>query len=43
MKIIGLQESFVTADAIVAWRALDPRRKDVADALPHMVEVTASS
>ena len=30
MKIIGLEEHFVTADVLAAWRALAPRWQDVA-------------
>ena len=30
MKIIGLEEHFVTADVLAAWRALDPHWQDVA-------------
>ena len=30
MKIIGLEEHFVTADMLAAWRGLDPRWQDVA-------------
>ncbi|WP_174300258.1 amidohydrolase family protein [Caulobacter sp. S45] len=30
MKIIGLEEHFVTADVLAAWRTLDPRLQDVA-------------
>ena len=30
MKIIGLEEHFVTQDVLDAWRALDPRWQDVA-------------
>lgn len=30
MRIIGLEEHFVTADVIQAWRALDPQWKDLA-------------
>ena len=30
MKIIGLEEHFVTAEVLAAWRALDPRWRDVA-------------
>jgi hypothetical protein len=30
MKLIGLEEHFVTADVLAAWQALDPRLQDVA-------------
>ena len=30
MKIIGLEEHFVTAEVLAAWEALDPRLQDVA-------------
>ncbi len=30
MKIIGLEEHFLTADVLAAWQALDPRLQDVA-------------
>ena len=30
MKIIGLEEHFVTADVLDAWRGLDPQWQDVA-------------
>lgn len=30
MKLIGLEEHFVTEDILRAWRALDPRWQDVA-------------
>ncbi len=30
MKIIGLEEHFVTADVLAAWRSLEPRWRDVA-------------
>jgi hypothetical protein len=30
MKIIGLEEHFVTNDVLTAWKALDPKWQDVA-------------
>ena len=30
MRIIGLEEHFVTADVLKAWRALEPRWQDIA-------------
>ena len=31
VKIIGLEEHFVTAAALAAWNKLDPQWQDVAD------------
>ena len=39
MKIIGLEEHFVTEDVLTAWRALDPRWQDVVHAQANGGEV----
>ena len=39
MKIIGLEEHFVTEDVVAAWRALDPRWQDVVHAQANGGEI----
>ena len=39
MKIIGLEEHFVTADVLKAWQALDPRWQDVVHAQANGGEI----